>query len=234
MEFSRSQLCWGSLGCVGALFIHLVIGSMWQWGIVNIYVTSYYRTSNPDVNLEDNAIAFPIMMICIGLTMRLGLYLSEVTHPLFIMALNVLLKAACMFTSSYIKSMGWFIVFYGVIFGLICGNQYMVPIVECNKYFPGKKMYVNAVILMGTGVGSLVFGLFSFNFLNPQRVKPIDGYYVGTDEVEDIVKKLPECLRYLALLYLCIGSIGVLMISKVAIDNRLEEKKLKEKKDEEI
>lgn len=45
----------------------------------------------------------------------------------------------------------------------------MIPIVECNKYFPGKKMYVNGVILIGTGLGSVVFGLFSYNFLNPNR-----------------------------------------------------------------
>ena len=72
---------------------------------------------------------------------------------------------------------------YGVIFGLVCGCQFMIPIVECNKYLPGKKMYVNGVILIGTGLGSLVFGLFSYNFLNPKKMKPLEGYYVGTTEL---------------------------------------------------
>ena len=43
----------------------------------------------------------------------------------------------------------------------------MVPIDECNKYMVGKKMIVNGVVLMGTGLGSVVFGLFSYSYLNP-------------------------------------------------------------------
>jgi hypothetical protein len=40
-------------------------------------------------------------------------------------------------------------------------------------------MYVNGVILTGTGLGSLVFGLFSYNFLNPDKISPVKGYYIG-------------------------------------------------------
>lgn len=178
-KLSNQQLCWGVLGCFGGLFIHLVIGSLYQWGIINIYITSYYKLSDENVNLEDNAIAFPAMMICIGLTMRFGLWLCELTHPLFVMALNVLLQAASIFISSYLPNMGTFIVMYGVVFGLVSGLQFMIPIVECNKYLPGRKMYVNGVILIGTGLGSLVFGLFSYNFLNPDKEEPLEGYYYG-------------------------------------------------------
>jgi hypothetical protein len=32
------------IGIFGGLFIQLVVGSVYQWGIINIYVTSYYRT----------------------------------------------------------------------------------------------------------------------------------------------------------------------------------------------
>lgn len=41
-------------------------------------------------------------------------------------------------------------------------------------------MYVNGVILTGTGLGSVVFGLFSYNFLNPAKIPPLKGYYIGT------------------------------------------------------
>lgn len=67
----------------------------------------------------------------------------------------------------------------------------MVPVVECNKYFPGKKMYVNGVVLTGTGMGSVVFGLFSYNFLNPDKVTPFQGYYLGSPEREAISLKVP-------------------------------------------
>jgi hypothetical protein len=73
-----------------------------------------------------------------------------------------------------------FFFFYGIFFGLVLGLMFMIPIVECNKYFPGKKMYVNGVILAGSGIGSLTFGMISYAFLNPQKLKPLEGYYIGT------------------------------------------------------
>lgn len=169
----------GIIGCFGGLLIHLVIGSLYQWGIINIYITSYYRLLDPNVTLENNAIAFPIMMICIGLTMRLGLFISEKTHPLLVMGIVVVFQSLFIFVSSYVTGIAGFIIIYGVMFGLVSGFNFMVPIVECNKYFPGKKMYVNGIVLTGTGMGSVVFGLFSYYFLNPNKVTPLNGYYIG-------------------------------------------------------
>jgi hypothetical protein len=73
-----------------------------------------------------------------------------------------------------------FIFFYGILFGLLVGSAFMISIIEINKYFPGMKMYVNGVILIGTGSGSVVFGMFSYTYLNPDRLKPLQGYYLGT------------------------------------------------------
>jgi hypothetical protein len=41
----------GILACIGGLIIHLVIGSMHQWGIITIYVTSYFRMFDKGVTL---------------------------------------------------------------------------------------------------------------------------------------------------------------------------------------
>ena len=40
-------------------------------------------------------------------------------------------------------------------------------------------MHVNGVILTGTGLGSLIFGQFSYNYLNPDRLPSNNGYYDG-------------------------------------------------------
>lgn len=41
----------GILGCLGGMLIQLVIGSLYQWGIVNIYLTSYFHLSDADLTL---------------------------------------------------------------------------------------------------------------------------------------------------------------------------------------
>jgi hypothetical protein len=72
-----------------------------------------------------------------------------------------------------------FILMYGALFGLLAGMTFLVPVMECNKYFPGKRTYVNGVILIGTGLGPAIFGMFSYHYLNPNKVSPIGGYYDG-------------------------------------------------------
>ncbi len=79
------------------------------------------------------------------------------------------LQALSVFVSSYIPGFWLFILFYGILFGLIARNSLVVPIGECNKYLVGKKMIVNNIILMGTGLGSVVFSMFSYSFLNPKK-----------------------------------------------------------------
>ena len=81
-------------------------------------------------------------------------------------------------------------------------------------------MYVNGLILVGTGSGSVIFGLFSYNFLNPNELQPLNGYYVGTPELEEIANLTPVLLRWLALIYFSIGMIGVLMVTPVCLYNR--------------
>lgn len=164
----------GVLGCIGGLFIHLIISSLYQWGTINIYITSYYKyTNDPNLTLESSVIIFPAMMICIGVTMRLGLFLSKKFGAIPVLFIINVLAAASVFISSYIPifegtllfNLG-FIALYGILFGLVVGCSFMIPIVQCNKFFPTKKMYVNGVILVGTGLGSVIFGTFSYNFIN--------------------------------------------------------------------
>lgn len=71
-------------------------------------------------------------------------------------------------------------------------------------------MYVNGVILIGTGLGSVIFGTFSYNFINHNHKQPEDGYYLN-----DIALRVPESLRYLSLLYLGIGALGTLLLIPV-------------------
>lgn len=38
-------------------------------------------------------------------------------------------------------------------------------------------MFFNGIILTGTGLGSLVFGQFVYNFVNPEHIPSNEGYY---------------------------------------------------------
>lgn len=131
------------------------------------------------------------MMFCYGITMRVGIYLAEVTHPIWVIIVGTLGYSGVVFASSFVTSIGTFLALYSICFGLFIGLVFMIPVVECNKYFPGMKMYVNGCIFAGTGFSSMVFGTFAFNFVNPNKLKPINGYYLGNTELEALAMKVP-------------------------------------------
>lgn len=106
-KYSCCDLVKGFLGCFGGLFIHLIISSLYQWGIINTYVTSYYKvSSDPEITLEDNAIVFPVMMVSIGLTMRIGLMLAKQFGTLLVLYICNVACSGCVFFASYLSNFG--------------------------------------------------------------------------------------------------------------------------------
>lgn len=79
-------------------------------------------------------------------------------------------------------------------------------------------MHVNGVILTGTGLGSLIFGQFVYNYLNPDHLPSNNGYY--DDDLQYIAEQVPVCLRWLSLLYLTIGITGAFMMLPVIRKNK--------------
>lgn len=68
---------------------------------------------------------------------------------------------------------------FGIGIGSLAGLTFLIPLIECNNYIEGKRMHVNGVILTGTGLGSLIFGQFVYNYLNPEKLPSNFGYYDG-------------------------------------------------------
>lgn len=119
------------------------------------------------------------MMFCYGLTFRVGIYLTEIIHPIIVLSVVTVLYSATVFVASFMNEIWGFIALFGILFALIIGMTFMIPINQCNKYFPGKKLYVNGVVVAGTGLGPVIFGQFSYNYINPHSLHPVDGYYAG-------------------------------------------------------
>lgn len=69
------------------------------------------------------------MQFSYGLTMRLGLYFAEKTHPIISTLTCIISLSAIVFISSFMTNIWAFIVLYGIIFGLLVGLIFMVPVV---------------------------------------------------------------------------------------------------------
>ncbi len=114
------------------------------------------------------------MMFSTGVTIEAGVLLAEKFGAFWVLLATELLIAGTMFGSSYLLNFtgnyviySVFVVVYGCIFGLLVGITFLIPLIEINKYFPGRRMQVNGFILMGTGLAALIFGQFSSAYINP-------------------------------------------------------------------
>ena len=92
------------VGCIGGFLIHLVIGSLYQWGLINIYVASYYKITEPDLRLENTGVVFPLMMTCIGIGMRPGILLASKIGTFWVLIGVEIVASLLVLASSFIPS----------------------------------------------------------------------------------------------------------------------------------
>lgn len=76
MTFIDKRTILGLLGCLGGLLIHLIVGAPYQWGSINVYMTSYFKVREPELTLESNAVVFPVMFVSCGLGIEAGVLLA--------------------------------------------------------------------------------------------------------------------------------------------------------------
>ena len=93
----------GMIGCVGGLFLHLLVGAIYLWGIINVYVTSYYSLIEKEQSLTTNAIVFPCMLLCLGFGMKVGnMTAAKIGFPVMTLILTIILSGLT-FACSYVE-----------------------------------------------------------------------------------------------------------------------------------
>jgi MFS family permease len=103
-------------------------------------VTSYYRlTSNPELTLDITGGIFPVMGLFLNGSMFFGLALGERVGYKASMIILQIGIALSVFISSYMPNFWAFAFFYGVVFGVIAGLCYMMPVHIGFMHFPNKR-----------------------------------------------------------------------------------------------
>lgn len=163
----------GPITLLGGFLLHLVLGAFYLWGALNIYVTSYYRIiDDPTLSLDLTGGIFPVMGLFLNGSMFFGLIIAEkVGFRVSMLAYSILLPVL-VFISSYMPNFWLFALFYGVLFGIVAGLTYMLPVHIGFSHFPNKRGLVTGVIVAGFGCGVLVSNNIVLAIINPDNVTP--------------------------------------------------------------
>jgi hypothetical protein len=112
------------------------------------------------------------MMLGAGLTMKIGLSWGADYGKELVLSIGVIWCSLMLFISSYMPSQILFILFHCFGYGLGAGILFLIPMRECQKYFPRWRLLINSFVLVGTGLGGELFGVYNTQCMNPYILEP--------------------------------------------------------------
>ena len=180
-------------------------GSLYTWSSINPYFASYLYYKGNDVTPEDTAFLMPCIFLIQYCFMTIGVKIGNKFGPRISTLIGVLLMyvsyAIMYFSEKYIL----ILVAMGV-FGMGDGIANLSVIKNCWKYFPQNTGLVNGIIIGGLGISSAVLTpIADYVIINPGKKDPIDkGFYP-----EDVAVNLINYLKFLIILFLVLGIIGI-------------------------
>jgi OFA family oxalate/formate antiporter-like MFS transporter len=149
---------------LGAILLHLSIGSIYAWSILTKPLMLYFDTPLPSVQL-----VFSIAIFCLGLTTIIGSKIiahnktstNAIFATIFFISGLLVSQLAIKYHSIYLLYLG-----YGVIGGIGVGIGYITPISILITIFPNKRGFAIGSAIMGFGFASLIASIIYKNILN--------------------------------------------------------------------
>ena len=182
------------------------------WGNITPYVTSYLRVNDPTLTTANTFIIFPMTILLGAIFMQLGSYLMEKIHPRIQMTLGCILFAGPIIAASYMTNFGLFFFFYSCVLGFGFGLIYMLPIRNAWMFFPEKKGMVSGVILSCYSLGAIAWSFLTTYLANPTNEHSDADHLYGPNS--DVVANVPHMLRVMSYIFIAMGFVAVLLISK--------------------
>ena len=204
---------------VGGIILHLCLGSIYIWGNISVYVTSYLRHYDDSLTLEDTFIILPIILVMINIILYFGSYLTLRFSPKLTWILGMSLFVGGTFASSFTTDFPTFAMCYGGVTGTGMGFIYMSPIIASWSYFPEKKGAISGIITGSLGISAAIFDPLSTYLVNPDNESPDieekngdieDHYYTY-----DIASRVPAMIRWLCLIYIIMAIVGTILVFEI-------------------
>ncbi|KAL4470904.1 hypothetical protein ABPG72_005938 [Tetrahymena utriculariae] len=222
----------GILTLIGGFFLMLMNGSIFLWGTLNVYITSYFRQKNdPDLSLSIGGAVFPLMTASLATGIPLGIKgIKLFGQARYSLLLSTIITSLMVILSSYAEKFYQFAIIYGVINGIAAGSIYFVPIYMGYLHFPNNRGIISGINTCGFALCSFLFGLLFTNLVNPdglQQNSNSDGYSYFDGDSISVAQNVPEALRKIGYIFLSVSVCATQLIFYHPNQIGEEEKRLK-------
>lgn len=204
---------------LGGILLHIVIGTMYNWGNIITYVTSYLRVYNPAITYSDTMKIYPISLATHGVVLLISGHISRRIGYRNCCLLGSIVFISGTWLASVSTSLTEFIITQGIMFGIGMGLTYTVPISSAVQWLPHRQGVVSGIIVAGFGCGPFVFGWLSSHLANPYHdeveKQGVDTSYFAPNSA--VVANVPHMYRSLGAIYCVVMLCGALLIAEPPI-----------------
>jgi MFS family permease len=163
---------WKIRAVMAGFFMQLMMGSLYTWGNIMIYVTSYFRMFDPTITLAFTFITLPIQNLTSNLTTYPGTMLAEKIGSRGSLTIGTCLIGLGIFSSSFVTNYYLFLLLYGICFGLGMGMSYSMSLMVAWSHMPEKKGFASGIITSGFGFAICIFSIVQTKLINPDNLAP--------------------------------------------------------------
>ncbi|KAL4478652.1 hypothetical protein ABPG74_006887 [Tetrahymena malaccensis] len=222
----------GILTIIAGFLLNLSNGSIFLWGTINIYVTSYFRQKNdPDLSLSIGGAIFPLMTAAFATGVPLGIKgIKLFGQARYILLISSSISSLLVIFSSYAEKFYQFAIIYGVLNGLAAGCICFIPIYMGYLHFPNNKGLISGINTCGFSFCSFLFGLLFTKLVNPDGLlqnSNSDGYSYFDGDSISVAQNVPEALRTIGYIFLSVSILASLLVFYHPNQIGEEEKRLK-------
>jgi len=213
----------GVMAICGGFLLHLTLGTLYCFGNMNTYMTSYLRTHVPGQEHKQYSDAIWIPTLATlgqGGFMTFAGHLEERLGVRTTVLLGCSIMSSGVFLTYYTIQYSMFLttLTYGFMFGLGIALAYAPPMAVAMKWFPRKKGLVNGIIVGGFGLGAFIFNTVQTTYLNPSNQSPdADGYF--SLKQKEVLDRVPSVFLLLGSIYTVMQLLAVMMITSPSEDD---------------
>ena len=183
----------GVVAVTAGFLLHLSLGSMYTFGNLTTYMTSYLHVRlGLDVDYGNTNWVGTIQSVTEGPGVLLGSICFRRFGPRpTILVGSVLCTGGMALTCLGVQtSLAVTMLTYGMMGGFGIGLAYTSPMLTGYEWFPRNRGVVSGIVVGGYGLGSIILTSVQTSYLNPDNVSPEDDGFFHDDALLDRVPSL--------------------------------------------
>lgn len=207
-----------ALSCLlGAILIHLTLGTFYSVGNVVPYMVSYMRSNgSPNATTEHGTYIVALFLLGQAFMIIAGTKLEQMFDCRIACIIGCVVHTISTFMTIWAidTSLMSVVLIYGLGSGLGCGPAYMASIIAAQKWFPQNKAFATGSVVAGFGFGGLIFTNLQTLYMNPNNESPDSSGYFS----KSVYERVPMLFIYMGVIFAIMQAIGCVLMFPPARD----------------